>query len=37
MLVLCMWLWWKLLEEHPVMHHGACMICLTSCLPLSMS
>jgi hypothetical protein len=29
MLVLCMWPWWKLLEGHPVIHHGACMICLT--------
>jgi hypothetical protein len=33
MLVLCMWPWWKLLEGHPVMHHGACMICLTRLPP----
>jgi hypothetical protein len=29
MLFLCMWLWWKMLEGHPVMHHGACMVRLT--------
>jgi hypothetical protein len=34
MLVPCMWLWWKLLTEHHVMYHGACMICLTR-LPAS--
>jgi hypothetical protein len=33
MLVLCMWPWWKLLEEHPVMHQGACLICLTRLPP----
>jgi hypothetical protein len=33
MLVLCMWLWWKMLEEHPVMHHGACMVKLIKLLP----
>jgi hypothetical protein len=33
MLVLCMWPWWKLLEGHPVMHHGACMIFLTRLPP----
>jgi hypothetical protein len=32
-LALCMWPWWKLLEEHPVMEHGACMICLTRLPP----
>jgi hypothetical protein len=34
MLVFCMWPWWKLLEWHTIMHHGACMICLTR-LPFS--
>jgi hypothetical protein len=33
MLVICMCPWWKLLEEHPVMHHGACMIYLTRLPP----
>jgi hypothetical protein len=33
MLVLCMWYWWKLLKGHPMMHHGACMICLTRLPP----
>jgi hypothetical protein len=33
MLVLCMWPGWKLLEGHPVMHRGACMIFLTRLPP----
>jgi hypothetical protein len=33
MLVLCMWFWWKMLEGHPVMHHGACMVRLTRLPP----
>jgi hypothetical protein len=33
MLVLCMWSWWKFLGGHPMMHHGACMICLTRLPP----
>jgi hypothetical protein len=33
MLVLCMWSWWKLLKGHLMMHHGACMICLTRLPP----
>jgi hypothetical protein len=33
MLVLCMWPWWKLLGENLVIHHGACMVCLTRLPP----
>jgi hypothetical protein len=25
--------WWKMLEGHPVMHHGACMVRLTRLPP----
>jgi hypothetical protein len=33
MLIICMWSWWKLLKGHPMMYHGAFMICLTRLPP----